>query len=112
MSEMRSIDLTTERAITLADAAALLPPGRNGRPVTASCVLRWVLRGVRVRGARERVRLEALRIGGRWLTSKEAMQRFAEAQTPIINDAAPIRTPAARSRASDHADRQLRAIGM
>ena len=109
---LRSIDLTTESAITLADAAALLPPARAGRPVTAECILRWILRGCRIPGSTERVRLEALRVGGRWLTSREALQRFAERQTPTFNDSPRIRTAAARSRASERAEQRLQAIGM
>jgi hypothetical protein len=73
------IDLST--ALPLRDVASLLPPGRRGRPVTQGCVMRWILRGVKGPGGR-RVRLEAVRLGGRWLTSLEALERFALAQTP------------------------------
>lgn len=59
-----------------------LPPGRRGRHVSLSCALRWTLNGVRLPSG-EIVRLEAIRLGGRWLTSIEALQRFAERQTCI-----------------------------
>jgi hypothetical protein len=41
------IDLNSESSLSLSQAARLLPPGRGGRPVTLSCLLRWVLTGVR-----------------------------------------------------------------
>src|SRR5262245_48947927 len=78
-----AIDLTTEVTISLSQAARLLPPGRRGRPVTLSCLLRWVLSGIKAHSG-EVVCLEALRLGGRWITSREALQRFAERLTPQI----------------------------
>jgi hypothetical protein len=75
------IDLSSESLLSLADAAKLVPPARLGRPVSFQCVLRWVLEGSRAPDGRA-VKLEALRVGGRWVTSREALQRFAEALTP------------------------------
>jgi hypothetical protein len=107
------IDTTTETLLSLSQAARALPSSRGGRPVTLSCVLRWVLDGVRLPSG-EVVRLEALRIGGRWLTSQEAIQRFAERLTPRLDgEPAPTpRTPAARRRASERAARELEAAGI
>ncbi len=62
-----SIDLSTERLVSLTEAAALLP----GRPHLAT-LWRWCTRGVRGR------RLESLEIGGRRYTSLEALQRFSQ----------------------------------
>ena len=42
------IDLTTETPLSLAAAAKLLPPARNGRRCHLSTVLRWILRGAAV----------------------------------------------------------------
>jgi hypothetical protein len=81
------IELRNETVISLSAAAAMLPPGRRGRPVSISCVFRWITKGVRLPSG-EVVYLEALRVGGRWLTSVEALQRFAERQTPATNGAA------------------------
>jgi hypothetical protein len=75
------IDLSTESILSLRDAARLLPPARLGRPVSFQCLLRWVLDGSRAPDG-TLVRLEALRVGGRYVTSREALQRFAEALTP------------------------------
>jgi hypothetical protein len=77
------IDLSTEATLTLADAAKLLPSVRMGRPVSYQCVLRWVKEGSRRSDGRI-VKLEAVRLGGRLITSKEALQRFAEALTPFM----------------------------
>lgn len=41
-----------------------------------STILRWIHRGV-LGPASQRVKLEAFRLGGRWYTSAEALQRFA-----------------------------------
>jgi hypothetical protein len=106
------IDLTNETTLSLAQAARLLPPSRGGRPVTLSCLLRWVLHGVRSPGG-QLVRLDAIRLGGRWVTSREALQRFAEALTPRLGDPLPEqRTPTARQRASDRASRALEKLGI
>ncbi len=77
------IDLQNEQPISLRAAARLLPPGRRGRHVTVSCVFRWIVDGV-VGPDGKRVRLEAARVGGRWLTSVPALERFAIAQTPRL----------------------------
>jgi hypothetical protein len=105
-------ELTYETLISLVDAARLLPPARQGRPVSMSCILRWILSGVRTPSGV--VRLEAVRLGGRWLTSREALQRFAEQQTPNLTEQAPPapRPPAARRCAAQRAERELRRIGI
>jgi hypothetical protein len=105
--------LTAENMLSLAQAARRLPPGRRGRPVSLSCVLRWVLEGAPGPDGR-RVRLEAVRIGGRWLTSAEALGRFAAALTPRLTDesATAPRTPRQRQRAADLAAKRLEEVGI
>jgi len=107
------LDISSESTISLTQAARLLPLGRRGRPVSLSCVLRWVLSGA-IGPSGERVRLEALRLGGRWVTSREALQRFAEALTPRLSDAppSPLRSPAARRRGSEQAEAELEKFGI
>jgi hypothetical protein len=101
------IDLRNEATLSLSQAAKLLPPGRRGRPVTLPCLLRWILDGVKTPNGV--VRLEAARLGGRWLTSVEALERFADKQTPKLDDQSQAsRTPGARCRASERATRDLR----
>src|SRR5262245_53116497 len=103
------IDLTAEAAITLSQAARALPPGRGGRPVHPSTILRWVLHGVRGPDG-SRVRLGAVRLGGRWLTSREALGRFAAEQTGAPGRDAPgAGRPAGRAR---EVELQLDRIGL
>jgi hypothetical protein len=74
-----SVDFLTEQVVSLAQAAKLFPPARRGRPVTPNAIWRWVSHGVRLEDGRT-VRLGAVRVAGRWLTSKEAIVRFVAAQ--------------------------------
>ena len=65
------IDLEHESVLTLKEAAKALPALR-GRKIHLSTLYRWIERGV------DGVRLEALRLGRTLVTSREALQRFAE----------------------------------
>jgi hypothetical protein len=69
------IDLTAEKAIPLSRAARLVPSATGEGTVHPSTIHRWVVRGHRG------IKLEALRLGGRWVTSAEAVARFAERLT-------------------------------
>jgi hypothetical protein len=107
------IDLTTETPIPLAAAAKLLPAARNGKRCHLSTLLRWILRGCRGPDG-TLIRLEGARLGDRWVTSREALQRFAEALTPRLGDPpAPVpRTPDRRRKASERAAKELEAAGL
>jgi hypothetical protein len=99
------LDLTTEPPLPLAAATKLVPPGRNGKRTHLSTLLRWILRGARAASG-EIVKLEALRLGSRWVTSAQALQRFAERLTPKTGDACPSpqpRSPAAPQRGGEAA---------
>ena len=102
-----------EGVIPLREVAHRLPAFRPGTRTTYSCVLRWSLKGVRVPGG-QRVRLEAVRCGGRWLTTEAAIQRFLLAQQPTEErqPQAPPRSPGQRQRASQRAGAQLEKIGI
>jgi hypothetical protein len=101
------IDLGTETPLSLAAATRLIPPGRNGKATALSTLLRWILRGAKASDG-QTVRLEAIRLGGRWMTSTAALQRFAERLTPQLDPTpAVVRSPAARGRASERAGREL-----
>ena len=108
------LDLTTEALLPLAAAAALVPPARRGKRTHLSTLLRWVVRGARSPTG-EVVRLEAVRVGHRWMTSREALQRFAHRLTPQLEGSggrqAP-RTSGQHRRASEHAARELDRIGI
>jgi hypothetical protein len=107
------IDLATETKIPLSVAANETPPSRNGKRTHLSTILRWILRGAKAPDG-SRVRLEAVRLGGRWLTSREALQRFAERLTPSLGGEALTapRSPASRRRASEAAGAELERRGV
>jgi hypothetical protein len=61
------------------------------------------------------VRLEAVRLGNRWVTSREALQRFALALTPRLDSKADppnVRTATNRQRASHKAATELEQYGI
>jgi hypothetical protein len=121
------IDLTTETPVSLTAVTRLVPPGPRRKSkkdkksktpsqpqrTCLSTVLRWVLRGSRAPDG-SLVRLEAVRLGGKWVTSREALQRFAEKLTPTFDNkpAEPPRSPTARARASARAARELERVGI
>jgi len=107
------LDLQTENPIPLITAAKLVPPSRSGKRTHISTLMRWILTGSKSPSGKV-VRLEAIRLGGRWLTSREALLRFSERLTPQFDGepAPPPRSPAARTRASERAAKQLDAIGI
>ncbi len=86
--------ILTEDAVGLAEAAQALP-GRNGGRVNQSTVQRWIRHGIR-RPDGTVVRLEAVRLGRRWITSKQAVARFVAALSPSADPPAPA--PAAERR--------------
>jgi len=98
-----------ESLITIHEAAALLPNNRAGGRVNFSTVWRWIMRGIATAEG-HRHKLEAIRLGGRWLTSREALQRFAERLTPT--EAATVRTPAGRAKAARRATKRLETVGI
>ena len=107
------INVGAEALLSLNAAARIMPAGRNGSACSLGAVLRWVLCGSRSPSG-ELVRLEAIRMGGRWLTSREALQRFAERLTPSLDgEAAPTpRTTRQRQRAAERATKKLESMGV
>lgn len=96
-----------ETRVYLLDAPAHLPTRPDGRRTHHSTCLRWVLRGVRG------VRLEAVRLGGRWVTSLEALNRFAANLTAATSLTAPVPpTPTALLRHDDRVAAELDRAGI
>lgn len=98
------VDLLSETTVTLTEASKRLP----NRPHT-STIWRWYKTGIRGR------RLETVVVGGRRLTSLEALSRFAGALT-ADRDGVPAtpspRTSRQRRAAIAAAERQLDAAGI
>lgn len=99
-----------EELISLAAAAARFPGHRGARRLHTATLTRWILKGARALDGR-RVKLEAIRLGCRWLTSEPALHRFAEALGPTTGDGPAARTPSVRQRESERAAAQLREMG-
>jgi hypothetical protein len=112
-SEQLLAEIADGEGLYLIQAARLIPSHRSGKPTTMSCVLRWVLDGVLVPGG-GRVKLEAARLAGKWVTSKAAIRRFVHAQTHHLDtEPAPTpRAPAARRRASERDRKALEELGI
>src|SRR5262249_39567935 len=94
--------------LSLSQAARRFPPYRASKPVAPSTIFRWIAEGVRLRDGR-RLRLEAVRLGGRWLTSELAIQRFISRQPPTFSADSPPTppTPPQRERAAEYAGKVL-----
>jgi hypothetical protein len=109
------IDLASETTFPLTKACGLVEPARAGAKTHISTLVRWITVGARGPGG-QRIRLEAVRLGGRWLTSREALQRFADRLTPQLDQgttSAPTpRTPTARQRAAERAAKELERCGI
>jgi hypothetical protein len=102
-------------ALSLAEAARLVPAYRAGKPTHAATVWRWAAKGIRLRDG-QLVRLETCRIGGRQMTSRGALSRFISAQTPST-DTDPRRMPAPPTQAklnrvATRASKELDRIGI
>ena len=85
--------MAQEPLITLGQAATRYPGHRGASRLHPATLARWVLTGVRAIDGRQ-VKLEALRVGTRWLTSEAALQRFAKALA-APTDSAPTAPQAA-----------------
>jgi hypothetical protein len=103
-----------EQKISLAQSTRVL--GTEDKPVHLSTALRAILKGIRTPSG-DRIHLEALRVGGRWITSREAVERFASRLTaaalrePQQASAPPIHTSRQREKELDRVDRRLDAAG-
>src|SRR5262245_56351012 len=108
-----SAEVLDGAGLSLSQAARRFPPFRENKPVAPSTVFRWIASGVRLPDG-SRVRLEAVRLGGRWLTSSPAIERFIARQTPNLNaDPSPTpRTARQRQRVAEAAGKELEQMGI
>lgn len=110
--------LLQERVVSLAQVGRRFPKSRRGKSahLTPSAVWRWVVHGISA-GNGQRIRLEAVFVAGRWLTSLEAIDRFVAAQQPATTSpdpgspVPPLQSPAARRRAAEQAGLDLERKG-
>lgn len=75
--------LLGETLLTLTEVARRLPsPRGNGKRMHYTAILRRIVRGTRNVFTGRVVKLEAIRDGGRYLTSEEALARYHAALSP------------------------------
>jgi hypothetical protein len=80
-------------------------------PADASTRMRWTLRGNLDRDGR-RVRLESVKVGGRWMTSEAALKRFFAAISAAPGAAPAPTPPRVRQRRVEQAAKRLAARGV
>lgn len=97
--------------LPLKDLAKLAPVRRQGRPVNMATLWRWALRGA-MGPAGQKIRLEAVRAPGGWISSAAALTRFFSALTPSLDSEPATRTPTRQKQASDRAARELSKMGV
>jgi len=95
-----SIDFESETIITIGEGCRAFPP--NG--ISDATMARWIQKGVKG------VKLETLLIGGRRVTSREAICRFIARQNPDESPA--IITKTQRRRQSEAARQALQEAGI
>lgn len=104
--------ILSEGPVGMSGIARLCGSYRAGKPTHPSTVCRWAKQGVRLTDGRT-VRLEAVSLNGRLVSSRAAFVRFLAAQQslPAEATAANVRSPAQRQRASEQAKKELERLG-
>ena len=102
-------------ALGISAAAKLFPAHKGQSPTTnPATVWRWLTVGARSASGIV-VKLDAARVGGRWLTSRAAIERFVTALTDNTTSPTPIpqpsRSDSQRRRAISAANAKLAAAG-
>jgi Protein of unknown function (DUF1580) len=72
-------EIRSGKSLGLSGVAGMFPV-RGGRSLNPSTIYRWITLGVKLPGG-ARLRLEAVRVGHRLLTSMPAVERFIAANT-------------------------------
>ena len=97
------IDVQSEHLLTMSQAAKAIPGGG----IHISTLWRWRIRGI------HGVKLETATIGGKRMTSREALARFFAATTAAANgEPIPTRTPRQRADAIRRAEKSLKREGI
>ena len=105
-------EIQSGEGLSLSAAGRLFPAHRGPGTVDPSTVFRWVTVGGKTPDG-ALVKLEAVRVGGRWLTSRQAVARFVTSLTPtaVPTTPPPPRSATERNRASAAAGRKLKEMG-
>jgi hypothetical protein len=98
--------------ISIPGACRLVPSTRGDKPTHVSTMIRWIKLGTRSYSGR-RVRLQACRAGGRWVTTRTWLSDFFAALTPKFEAVPPPpRSPGKRAKASERAAAKLQEMGI
>ena len=101
-------EILAGEGLSLSAAARLVPPHRgSGAGSDPSRTFRWIMTGLKTRGG-VIVKLEAIRTGGKWTTSRSALGRFFVA---LSDAAAPIEVKKAVAKKRSSASAKLQALG-
>jgi hypothetical protein len=92
-------------------AARRMPLLKGGRPMAPETIIRWITVGV-MAPTGTRVRLEAVRLGRRWVTDSAAIARFVTALTASPAGQPGHRDRARRQRADEAAVHALESMGL
>jgi hypothetical protein len=102
--------ILSEGPIRLAAAAPIVEISHGGKPPHPATMTRWALQGVRLKDG-SKIKLEAIRVGNRLMTSRAAVVRFLEAQQDLPAAPAP-RSASQRERDATRADQELEQLGI
>ena len=101
-------EILAGEGLSLSAAARLVPPHRgSGAGSDPSRTFRWIMTGLKARSGVV-VKLEAIRTGGKWTTSRSALGRFFIALTAAPT---PIDVKAASAKKKSNASAKLQALG-
>jgi hypothetical protein len=109
-------EILAGKGVGIAGIARLVPSFRPGRPTTPNAITRWILSGVPGPNG-SRIKLEAVRLNRRWVSSPGALARFIAAQQSDRQANQASATPVAgtarrRGREIETAQRQLKTLGV
>jgi hypothetical protein len=96
--------------LTIGQVCGRLPGARGAKRVTPSTITRWITRGCPSRTG-ERVKLRAIRAGGRWVVRECDLAEFFLQLAGDATPPTPPRSPTARNKASERAAEELKEMG-
>jgi hypothetical protein len=103
-----------ETLLTLAQAAKRFPSDSRSGHLDPATLWRWATRGIRLPDGR-RLKLETLKLAGRFLTSEQAIERFVQAQNDPPASPVPESKPTSKSKKkwsrAEEAGRRLAELG-
>ena len=109
-------EILAGKGLGVAQVAKIWPSYRGDKATSPSLITRWITDGVETPSG-GRVRLEAVRLSGRWVTTEGALKRFLAAQQQPANGGEKLPRPAApkrrdRERQTAAVENELRSLGV